>query len=221
VPFDAINVEAEPAAMEDLQRFGVPRVPAVVMGERVVHGWNPRELAALVGVEYVEPDHLSVEELQQRLDTILAATQRAIRQVPAERLTMKAPGRDRTVRQLGFHMFRLGLAFCEGMEQRRYSESWIAEEAPPEIFSGAAIIQYGQMVRENLQEWFQQPGWCDGMVNTYYGSQTGYELLERTVWHIAQHIRQLYALLDLMGITPDDPLTEADWKGLPLPKEVW
>ena len=47
------------------------------------------------------------------------------------------------------------------------------------------------------------------------------ELLERTVWHAAQHLRQLYALLELMGLEPSNPLTEADFRGLPLPKEVW
>jgi hypothetical protein len=45
--------------------------------------------------------------------------------------------------------------------------------------------------------------------------------LERTTWHAAQHLRQLYSMLERMGKNPIDPLHDADFKGLPLPKEVW
>jgi len=71
-------------------------------------------------------------ELAERMDVVLAATQRALRQVPAEHLGMKYPGRDRTVRQLGFHVFRLSLAFREAMEARRLPKAWLDEDAPAE-----------------------------------------------------------------------------------------
>jgi hypothetical protein len=58
-------------------------------------------------------------------------------------------------------------------------------------------------------------------VGTYYGQQTAHELLERTTWHAAQHLRQLYFFLERMGIAPENPLTEEDYKGLPIPKDIW
>ena len=105
--FDGFDVEAEPARRADLERFGVLRVPATIVGTRIVHGWNPPALAELVGVAYRAPRKLTPAELAERMDQILAATQRAIRQVPREHLGMKYPGRDRTVHQLGFHVFRV------------------------------------------------------------------------------------------------------------------
>jgi hypothetical protein len=45
--------------------------------------------------------------------------------------------------------------------------------------------------------------------------------LERTAWHAAQHLRQLYVFLGWMGIAPDHPLTEEDFEGLPLPNAIW
>lgn len=60
-----------------------------------------------------------------------------------------------------------------------------------------------------------------GVVETYYGPKTAHELLERTTWHAAQHLRQLYAFLERMGVSVDNPLGEADFEGLPMPKEVW
>jgi hypothetical protein len=221
VTFEAIDVEAEPAALKDLKRLGIPLVPAVVVGDRAVHGWNPKAVAALVGVGYVEADHLPAGELARRLDAILSAAQRAIRQVPVEHLGMTSPGRNRSVRQLGYHVFRMSLAFREAMEQGRYPEAWLLEETPPEIDDGTAIARYGQRVRESLAEWLARPGACEGVVDTYYGPQAAHELLERTTWHAAQHVRQLYAFLERMGVVPDDPLGQADFRGLPLPKDVW
>ena len=102
--FEGFDVEAEPERRRDLEPFGVARVPATIVGDRVVHGWNPKALAELVGARYTERLQLAPAELARRLDTVLAATQRAIRQVPREHLGMQAPGRDRSVRQLGFHV---------------------------------------------------------------------------------------------------------------------
>jgi hypothetical protein len=221
VPFEPVNVEGNPAAREELRRLGGPLVPAVAVGTRIVHGWNPKGVAELVGVAYVEPERLTPDELARGLDRILAAAQRAVRQVPADGLGMKSPDRDRPVWQLGYHVFRLSLAFRDGMEQRRFPEDWLQEEAPAEIRDGEAIARYGETVRERLAEWYARAGWCEGMVPTYYGPQTAHELLERTVWHAAQHLRQLYAFLERMGVAPYQPLTDADFSGLPLPKEVW
>jgi hypothetical protein len=61
----------------------------------------------------------------------------------------------------------------------------------------------------------------DGMCETYYGPQAATELFERTVWHAAQHLRQVYVMLETLGVTPDRPLTEADYTGLPLPDSIW
>ena len=38
-----------------MERLGVPRPPAVAIGDRVVHGWNPGGYAALLGVDYRAP----------------------------------------------------------------------------------------------------------------------------------------------------------------------
>jgi len=221
VPFEAVDVAATPAAWETLRALGVPAVPAVVAGGRAVHGWNPKALAALLGVPYQEAARLPAAELAQRLDRVLAAAQRAMRQVPREHLGMTHPGRDRSVRQLGFHVFRLSLAFGEAMRERRLPKAWLDEEAPAALADGPAIAAYGDGVRAALAAHFALPGACDGVVETYYGPQTGHELLERTTWHAAQHLRQLYAFLERMGVTPESPLGAADYAGLPLPAELW
>ena len=219
--FEGFDVEAEPERRRDLEPFGVPRVPATILGDRVVHGWNPKALAELVGARYAERLQLAPTELARLLDTVLAATQRAIRQVPREHLGMKAPGRDRSVRQLGFHVFRLSAAFVDTREQGHLSEHVFDEQAPAEMADGGAVARYGDAVRGRIAAYVAQPDWCEGTVSTYYGPQSTHDLMERTTWHAAQHLRQIYWFLERMEVQADSPLTEVDLEGLPFPKEVW
>jgi hypothetical protein len=155
------------------------------------------------------------------MDMVLAATQRAIRQVPREHLGMKYPGRDRTVRQLAFHVFRVAASFADTREQGHLDGAWFEENAPGEMADGEAVASYGETVRQRLRAYFTRPGWCDGQVSTYYGPQSAPEFMERTTWHTAQHLRQIYWFLDEMRVAKDAPLTDADLEGLPFPKEVW
>jgi len=221
VKFQGFDVEAEPARRRDLEPFGIPRVPATIVGDRAVHGWNPSALGELVGVSYTEREPLTASELAKRLDAVLEATQRAMRQIPREHLGMKAPGRNRTVRQLGYHVFRLSVAFVDTREQGHLPENTFEEAAPAEMVDGADIAAYGDTVRRRITTFASRPGWCEGSVSTYYGPQTSHEFMERTTWHAAQHLRQIYWFLEQMGVKADSPLTDAAWDGLPLPRDVW
>jgi hypothetical protein len=207
--------------MKDLARFLISRVPAVVADGRAVQGWNPKGVAALVGITYNEKEPLPPEVLVRRLDTFLEAARRAVCQIPPEHLGMKTPGRDRTVHQVGYHIFRVARSYMDTVEQGYLPEAWFAESPPAGMDDAAGIAHYGGTVRKELSEWLGQNPVAEGTVNTYYGPQTIPEFLERTVWHVAQHLRHLYAFLGLMNIAPEDPLAEEDFAGLPLPKNVW
>ena len=223
IAFEAVNVERDPQAAAELKRRQVPLVPAVAVGEQIVHGWNPPALAALVGVPYSARPQLSPSELAARLDRILGAAQRALRPVSAERLLTAAPDRDRTLGDIGYHIFRLSLGFRDAAREGRFPVAWLLESAPAELRGGAALARYGETVRAQLSDWFAahlgQP--FSAPVQTYYGAQSLHALLERTSWHAAQHLRQVYALLETVGLTPEQPLSDEDYAGLPLPDSVW
>jgi hypothetical protein len=221
VTFEGVDLEKDPDRWADLKRLNIPSYPATILGDRVVHGWNPKALAALVGVDYDPGKRFTPDELAAKLDTILAADQRALRQIPREHLGMKHPERDRTVRELGFHIFRVGLSFPEARATGYFPETWLRENPSADMPDGDAVARYGDMVRERVRTWAKQPGWCDGTVKTYYGDIPAWDFMERTTWHAAQHLRQVYWFLEQMGVTPDARLTDDDLKGLPLPREVW
>lgn len=209
--------------MAELKRLGAPLVPAVAVGERIVHGWNPRGFAELVGVPYTETPQLLPIELAERLDRILQATQRVMQQVPTDRLDARTPGGERTIRDLGYHIFRLSLVFRDAAVEDRFPEAWLLEKVPTELSTGEEIGRYGTLVRERLEQWFQEHAGESFLrtVQTYYGPQSRHAFLERTAWHAAQHLRQVYALIEGIGVTPDRPLTTKDYAGLPLPEVLW
>jgi hypothetical protein len=218
-----VNVEGNPAGLEELHALGVPLVPAVAVGTRAVHGWNPPAYAALLGVDYRPPVKLPPAELAARLDRLLAATGRLILALPPAALAYKPPQRDRDLLNLGFHVFRLALAFADGMDMGEFPEGWLQEKAPPDLTDGASVARYGALVRGRLGGWFE--GASDGeyarIIRVYYGPQSGHDLLERTTWHAAQHLRQLHVMATELGATVPDPLPVADFEGLPLPASLW
>ena len=223
IAFEAVNVDQDPQAAAELRRRQVPLVPAVAVGEQIVHGWNPPALAALVGVPYSSQPQLSPPELAARLDRILEATQRALQPVSAERLRTAAPDRDRTLRDIGHHIFRLSLGFRDAAQEGHFPVAWLLEAVPTEMRDGAALARYGETVRAQLSGWFAEHPTApfSAPVQTYYGPQSLHALLERTSWHAAQHLRQVYALLEAAGLTPEQPLSARDYVGLPLPDSVW
>jgi len=160
-------------------------------------------------------------DLAARLDGILAAAGRLIVRIPDERMDWKPPERDRTLRDLAFHLFRLGLAFADGMDMGRLPVSWLQAGAPPDIQDGPGVARYGALVRGRLSGWFEGagPGEYTRVIDVPDGPLSGHDLLERTTRHAARHLRQLHALLQRLGIGPLDPLPDLD--GLSLPPDLW
>jgi hypothetical protein len=219
--FEAIDTEVWMEGLKDLERFGINHPPAVVIGDRAVQGWNPEGIAELVGKQYVEPAKLELKELVRLLDKVLTAAQRAIRQFRTEQLKIMPPGRNRDTRHLGYHIFRVAQAYPNAMERGGFPDGWLEAAPPPEIKDSEDIAEFGQTVRERVAEFVQRKDAFTGEVDSYYGRLKALDFFERTVWHSAQHLRQLYALLESIGITPLDPLPEAEFKLLPLPENLW
>lgn len=218
-----MDVQADPAAFDELRRLGVPLVPAVAVGDRAVHGWNPPAYAELLGVRYEPPTKLPPATLAARLDTVLASAARLLERVPEPLMEWKPPERDRTLRALGHHVFRLSLAFVDGMDRGEFPEGWLSEPPPAELREGPAVARYGELVRARLAGWFAgaSPPEFSRVIHVYYGPQSAHDLLERTTWHAAQHLRQLYALAERLGIAPPAPLPIDAFEGLPLPDSLW
>jgi hypothetical protein len=198
-------------------------VPVVAVGDRYVHGLKLQEIADLVGKPYREQPKLPPEQLVQKLDHVLAAAQRYIRQVPDDKLELKSPDRDRPLRRLAFHTFNLVDHFIETCAGTPLTYEALNTEPPETASTSAGIAEYGEAVRGRLRVWWsrERDRSPEDMLETYYGPQTLHELFERTTWHSAQHARHLMLFLGWIGLEPVGPLRDEDLAGLPLPDAVW
>ena len=206
--------------------MGVRTVPVLASGDQFIFCQNLDDVAEFVGLQGSGHTPLPPAALMTKWTTVLRAAQRYIRQMPADRLGERAiDNRDRSLRLLSHHIFRIGEAFLEtaidGVEYRTDN----ANVRPAEGTCGTAeeITAYGDAIIERLENWWSclEDRSCRQPVKTFYGKPPMHQLFERSTWHSAQHTRQLIAVLERFGIEPQGRLTAEDLAGLPLPEGLW
>ncbi len=224
LPYESIDVAARPEAMAELAEMGVRSVPVVARGREFTFAQALEDVSRFVGRE-VAIERLPPDVLMDKWLTVLAAAQRHVVQLPAASLNERAtPGRERSIRELAYHIFQVGDAFLKVVEGGL--EDWTTAAnaaAPAYITSTEQIRAFGADVAERLAVWWDalaDPS-CRAPLKLYYGTHPLHQFLERSTWHSAQHARQIIAILEGFGIAPDAPLAAADYAGLPMPAGLW
>jgi hypothetical protein len=215
---------ADEHGFEELRRLGARSVPVVARGDRFVFAQVIADVIEFLGLDDNPRPQLSPAELAARYDNILETAIRLVRQMPDERLENQLPNRPRSWRVLMHHIFQIPTAFLDAEESGGIlTREMLSVGPPPEMRSSAAVARFGESVRERFRHWWQHAAAenFDEPVATYFGPTSRHEMFERTVWHSAQHTRQVASLLEQAGVMPDHPLAAADIKGLPLTEKIW
>jgi hypothetical protein len=216
----------DPTGHERLLELGVQTVPVLAKGGQYVFCQNLEDVAEFVGLQGTGHTPLPPEVLITKWTMVLRAAQRYIREIPRERLGENViDNRERSIRLMGHHIFRIGEAFLECAVDGVEYWAQLANVPPQDgtYGTGNDIAGYGAAVIERLEGWWTRldDKSCRQPVRTFYGTPPMHQLFERSVWHSAQHTRQLIAVLERFGIEPDRRLTAEDLSGLPLPEELW
>lgn len=216
----------DPAGQERLLKLGVRTVPVLARGEQHIFCQNLDDVAEFVGLQGSGHTPLSPEILFAKWVNVLRAAQRYITQIPDERFPERViHNRDRSIRLLSHHIFRIAEAFLETAIDG--VEYWLnnANIPPAEgtCTSGAEIVSYGDEMIARLEAWWNrlEDKSCRQKVKTFYGTPPMHQLFERSTWHSAQHTRQLIAVLERFDIEPNRRLSAEDLAGLPLPEGLW
>jgi DinB family protein len=209
--------------MDLLSNLGATSVPVVSKGDEFVYAQSLRDVAEFLDIDASVGPTLSMPELVDKLDLVLATAQRLWRQLPNEALAEKLPNRDRSYRVLGHHIFRIPEAFLEVTEGATLTYDMLTTQPPDDMTTAEDIAAYGDDVRKRVKKWWLMVEDVTGeaKVPTYFGDQPIHDVFERTAWHAAQHVRQTAMILEQRGITPDAPLSADDLDGLPVPDKVW
>jgi hypothetical protein len=204
----------------------VRNVPVVAKGDRFVFGQNLEDVAEFVGLHGTGHTPLPPDELVRKWVYVLRASQRYVRQIPDDKMAERViPNRDRAIRLLSHHVFRIAEAFLETVNDNVEYAIQHANVPPAEgtFNTGAEMARYGDEVIARVEQWWSglADKSCAQKLPTFYGPQPLHQVLERSTWHSAQHARQLVAVLERYGIEADQPLTADELAGLPLPERLW
>ncbi len=214
-----------PGGRERLHALGVRHIPVLARGAQYVMGQVIADVAKFVGIANFSEVKLPPTQLMRKWLIVLSAGQRYIRQYPAARLDERLiDTRDQSTLHMGYHVFRIGHAFLETAVNSVEDWASISMEMPPAALrSGDDVAAYGETVKSRLSDWWkaQTDKSCSVQVKTFTGVQPLRDFLERQTWHSAQHVRQLAAVLEGLGIEPEGRLSADDLAGLPLPKALW
>jgi len=221
-----VDVLNDPGGREQLLALGVRNVPVVAKGENYVFGQNLEDVAEFVGLQGTGHKPLPPSELIKKWVNVLRALQRYARQIPTERINERViENRDRSIRLLHHHAFRIAEAYLESVVDGKEYAVQHANVPPKDgtHLTGESIAQYGEGVIERLQKWWDgvEDKTLSTKMKTYYGMQPMHVVFERSTWHSAQHARQLMHVLERSGIEPNGRLTPQDLAGLPLPERLF
>ncbi len=211
--------------MKELEALGFRKVPVTVLGEKAILGFNREELSQLFGLAQASERPVADGRLFETFDKILESVIRAARQVPSDRLMWHTPDRNRPLKVFCYHILADPNHVLEAISSGKYDGSFklIYVESSGRFRTMEEIARFGEETRARLKE-ASKSFTSDSLnrpIEGYAGPTNGHELLHLVLRHTAHHLRQLYEMLRMIGVTPVNPLEEKDFSGIRMPKELW
>ena len=116
VDYESINVHGNDAAMAELSKLGARSVPIVARGGEFVFAQTIGDVIKFLGLKVKQQAAPRPEQLMQKMDLVLTAAARYIRQIPDAELDKPFRNRNRPIRVLAHHVFRIVEGFLESMD---------------------------------------------------------------------------------------------------------
>ena len=104
-------------------------------------------------------DQLPPRELARRLDHILDSAQALMRSLRRAQLDTVPPERKRSIRDLGYHIFRVGLSFVDTMDRGQLARNLVRRARARATWrDGGDVARWGALVRGRIAGWFEGAG---------------------------------------------------------------
>jgi len=203
VDYESINVHGNPApgwrscASSARAAYRSSRAAASSCSRR-----RSADVIKFLDLKVQVQERLSPDELVKKLELVLPAACRYIRQIPAEWLDKPFRNRNRPIRVLCHHGFRIVEGFLESMQDgRELTYERIMQEAPalslgrgPSRASARASSRAAGVVEKPIRT-----AACSRMMDTYFGKHPLHVVLEGAPPGIRRSItRQLMLILDTL-----------------------
>ena len=139
-----------------LNKYGLRKVPVLAKGDKYAFGQMLDPFAKFAGLPMPGADRLSPAQLYQKYEMIFAAGQRYARQFPPDKFLERViPHRERLIRTLCYHVFRIGESFLETWDGAEYSVTIADNEPPEDMLSGDDVGRYGAAVWQRFEAWWR------------------------------------------------------------------
>jgi glutaredoxin len=221
IEFDSINVRQDARAFARLETHGVRSVPVLVRGEDFVLGQDIDEVARFVGVA-LERVRLPDDVLAARLMALLDLAAHFTRRIPDAALATALPGRTRTYLDLVYHVPMIVSALLDATAGGSVTFEHFKRKPPADVRTPESAAQVTQRMSQTFAAWWAaNRALPPAQLDTYYGVHPFAIVLERTVWHVAQHVRQLESIVEHLTGTAAPGIPEHLLTALPLPRDIW
>ena len=230
--FTPVNVVEDPDAVSVLESLGIRGLPVITRGVRHAYGLDLSVVDDILGSSS-ERASLGVAEMIARAVAIVDAALRFGRQLPRPRYHDALPGRPQRsyfmlVNHVVGHLRRLVLvAENPGTD---YSDVAVYAAAGYQVgtedlvepgLSVDDIAQRADDLKGRALAWLDTDDDPDRSVEVFYGTVPLRQVIESNTYSIAQHTRQLQAVITFLGLRPDGPIGPQQYDGLNLPEALW
>ena len=213
--------------MDYLRSRNIKSVPVTIVDDDdVIIGYYPKKLIPALKLDVQVDLSGKTEWLSEKYTAILGAAMRATNQLTGEQLAGMIPWRPQSARDLIVHIISFPeLAWLSHEHGSMSSEDMAASNARLKgLDTAEAITEYGQGVLANITGFLASGNdqAFDRVVPAHYGGEvTVLELLNIILSHSAHHLKQVYYFMEKdLGLTLQDPATEADMDGIVTPEAL-
>ncbi len=222
VPYESVNCVTQPAGREELAAVGLRGLPVVRKGKKFCYVQSLDVVAEFLGLPRGDRRLLTPAELIERWDTILQRARAIVTSFSVEDLARRATrDKPRTVLVLSSHVYQIPEVFIRVIEEDLVEYEDLQNKPRADIRTRDDLLAFIERVMAGFEDWRTRRGAAaiPETVMTYYGEQPSYRVLERAVWHSAQHVRQIDTVS--AGLGGEFQVPAALYADLPMPERLW
>ena len=199
-------------------------MPVTIIDDaEVIIGYYPKKLIPALKLNVKIDLSSKTSWLAEKYDIVLNGAIRATQQLTDDQLQQEVPWRPWSVRDCIMHIISFPeLAWLSHKQGSMSTDDMAASNVRiKDVATVETITQYGNQVLANIDGFLKSGDTAsfDRVVPAHYGGEvTVSELLNIILSHSTHHLKQMYWHMEEgLGITPLNPVTEADTEGIVTP----
>ncbi len=199
-------------------------MPVTIIDDaEVIIGYYPKKLIPALNLNVKIDLSSKTSWLAGKYDIVLNGAIRATQQLTDSQLQQEVPWRPWSVRDCIVHIISFPeLAWLSHKQGSMSTDDMAASNVRiKDVATVETITQYGNQVLANIDGFLKSGDTAsfDRVVPAHYGGEvTVSELLNIILSHSTHHLKQMYWHMEEgLGITPLNPVTEADTEGIVTP----